>query len=79
MLSHQLEEAQSSANDETKAKLGVQAKLRASEDERAQLQELVEELEDMKAAADKEKGTISGQVSDVVFYSQYDVHYVMCI
>ena len=65
MLSQQLEESQAAAQDETKAKLAIQGKLRAAEDERNQLQEALEDMEDMKAAADKEKLHLQSQVCDL--------------
>lgn len=62
MLSQQLEESQTAAQDETKAKLAIQAKLRAAEDEKNQLHEALEDMEDMKAAVDKEKLNTQAQV-----------------
>ena len=74
MLSQQLEESQAAAQDETKAKLAIQGKLRAAEDERNQLQEALEDMEDMKAAADKEKLHLQSQV-----WLLYSDNYNVCI
>ena len=62
MLSQQLEDSQGSVQDETKAKLAMQAKLRASEEEKNLLQQDLDEMEDMKLAAEKEKAQATQQV-----------------
>lgn len=62
MLSQQLEDSQSSGQDETKAKLAVQAKLRAADDERHNLQQDLDEMEDMKMVAEKDKAQALQQV-----------------
>ena len=62
MLSQQLEDNQASLQDETKAKLAVQAKLRAADEERNNLQQDLDEMEDMKLAAEKDKSQAQQQV-----------------
>lgn len=63
MLTQQLEESHASVQDETKSKLALQAKLRAADDERNNLQQDLEEMEDMKLAAEKDKMQAQQQVS----------------
>lgn len=61
-MSQQLEEAHTAMQDETRNKLALQAKLRASEEEKNSLQQDMEDLEDLKLAAEKDKMLCQQQV-----------------
>ena len=59
----QLSEVQENLNEETRQKLDLSSKLRASEVEKDQLQEQLEEEEQAKSNAQRQLNTLQMQVS----------------
>lgn len=62
-VSTERKDLQEMYEEETRAKLAVQAKLRATEDEREQLRDMLEEEEEAKKALEKQNMTLQQQVS----------------
>jgi len=64
-LTAQLGEGENAVKEETRQKLALQSKLRSLEDEREQLREAIEDLEDSKLNSDKTILTVQQQVNEL--------------